>query len=476
MALALVVAGVIPELAAGPDTGTTKTVTFAKDVAPILQAKCQTCHRPGTVAPMSLLTYEAARPWARSIRDRVARREMPPWHIDRTQGIQEFKNDRSLTDEEVATIVKWVDGGALPGDPRDLPPAAQFPNEDEWAIGKPDLILQTPEHVVPAKGADEWYEVVVPTGLTEDRYVKAIETKPSKDGRFVEHHAVVSVYQDEDPFTGNGTGAGQRAGQQGSGRVQPQPGRHKILSNFSEYVVGKYGDIFADGSGRLLKAGSELHFNMHYHSIGEEHHDRATIGLVFYPKGVVPKYISRWITVFPEDYNDLEIPPGQVTRVEGFYRLPKPTRIDGFEPHMHMPGKAMCLEAIYPNTVIDPENVPVNTRGGTRKVMLACVDRFDFNWQVAYDFKDDVAPLLPAGSILHQVSIFDNTASNRHNPDSTVWVGYGQRSIDEMDNAHVTAVFLSDEDYNREVAKRKAKQDQQKEPTIISRSVTEPAR
>src|SRR6266849_10659325 len=143
-----------------------RPVTFTKDVAPILQAKCQECHQPNSIAPMSLITYQEARPWARSIKERVATRQMPPWHIDRGVGVQKFKNDMSLTDEQVETIVRWVDGGALPGDPKDLPPAAQFPNEDEWAIGKPDLILQTPEHVVPAKGADEWYEVVVPTGLT----------------------------------------------------------------------------------------------------------------------------------------------------------------------------------------------------------------------------------------------------------------------------------------------------------------------
>jgi hypothetical protein len=419
-------------------------VTFAKDVAPIFQRKCQVCHHPGTVAPMSLVTYEEVRPWVKSIQQRVSRREMPPWHIDRTQGIQEYKNDRSLSDEQISTIVEWIQSGAPAGDPKDLPKPIQFRNEEEWAIGKPDLIITTPLHLVPAEGADWWGEVVVPTGLNEDRYVKAIETKPSKDGRFVNHHAVVSVIQDADRFIGTG------------GRDSAESGG-KVSSNFSEYVVGKYGDTFPDGSGRLLKAGSELHFNMHYHSIGEQHTDQTSVGIIFYPKGVVPTYVSRWLTVFPEDYNDLEIPPGQITRTEGFYRLPAPTRIDGFEPHMHMRGKAMCLEAIYPNTAVDPANLPINTRGGTRKEMLSCVDRFDFNWQVAYDFKDDVAPLLPAGTLLHQISIFDNTASNRHNPDATVWVGYGQRSIDEMDNAHVTATFLSEEDFNRLVAERKAK-------------------
>jgi len=444
-ALTLSLIGCAPALAAAAEPEAT-TPTFSKDIAPIFQRNCQVCHHPGTAAPMSLTTYADVRPWARSIKQRVSLREMPPWHIDRTQGIQHYKNDRSLSDAEIATIVRWADGGAPAGDPKDLPPPLQFRNEDEWTIGTPDLIVTSPKHVVAASGVDWWGDYDVPTGLTEDRYVKAIETKPSKDGRFVNHHAVVSVIQDADPFIGGGRAAEETG---------------KVTSSFSEYVVGKYGDVFSDGSGRLLKAGSVLRFGMHYHSIGEEHTDRTSVGIVFYPKGYVPKYISRWITLFPEDFNDLEIPPGQVTRADGYYRLPKSARIDAFQPHMHMRGKAQCLEAIYPNTVEHPDSLPVNARSGaTKREILGCVDRFDFNWQVAYTFADDVAPLLPAGTILHQISIFDNTAANRHNPDPTVWVGYGQRSVDEMDNTHVTAVFLSDEDFNRQLAERKAKNPQ----------------
>jgi len=428
-----------PALARAADT----TATFTRDVAPIFQRKCQVCHRPGTVAPMSLVAYDDARPWARSIKQRVAQREMPPWHIDKSQGIQHYKNDRSLSDVEIATIVAWVDAGAPEGDRRDLPPAVQFRDDDEWTIGKPDLIVTSPTHGVAATAADWWGDYDVPTGLTEDRYVKAIETKPSKDGRFVNHHATISVIQDADAFVAGGRpGAGEGG---------------KVISNFSEYVVGKYGDVFSEGSGRLLKAGSVLRFGLHYHSVGKPVTDRVTVGIVFYPRGYVPKYISRWITIFPEDFNDIEIPPGQITRADGYYRLPKSARIDAFQPHMHMRGKAQCLEAIYPNLVDNPDSLPVNARSGaTRREILACVDRFDFNWQAAYFFADDTAPLLPAGTILHQIAIFDNTANNRHNPDATVWVGYGQRSVDEMCNTHVTAVFLSDDDFKHQVAERQA--------------------
>jgi hypothetical protein len=417
-------------------------VTFSKDVAPIFQQKCQVCHRPGTAAPMSLLTYAEARPWARAIRQRVITREMPPWHIDRTMGIQKFKNDRSLTDDQIARIVTWVDAGAPEGDPNDLPPPMQFRDLDEWAIGEPDLIVSAPEVKMYAAGPDWWPNFSVPAGLTEDRYVKAVETKPSKAGRFIVHHANTSVTQDADEFTAL------------AARDAEVPG--KVTTNFSEYVMGKYGDIFPEGTGRLLKAGSELGFAMHYFAGGEEVTDSTKVGIIFYPKGYVPKYVSRWITVEPGDDTEIDIPPGEMARVEGFFRLHKPTRIDAFQPHMHMRGNAQCLIAIHPFTPSPTVNV-VNTRGITEKEVLACVDRFDFNWQVAYTFADDVAPLLPAGTILQQISIFDNTASNKNNPDPTNWVGFGQRSIDEMANSHLTATFLEEEDYQRLKAERQQK-------------------
>jgi hypothetical protein len=436
---------------AGPPSS---PVTFTKDVLPIFQDKCQVCHRAGTVAPMSLLTYEDARPWARSIRLKVAAREMPPWMIDRSIGIQEYKNDISLTDAQVATIVAWVDGGALKGDPKDAPAPVTFKDEDQWAIGKPDLIVETPMVTVPAKGADWWPTFNVPTGLTEDRYVKAIETMPDKAGRNVTHHAVTSITQDEDEFIQSALGdkVGAADGRQGARRAAPTG---KTTTNFSEFVTGKYGDVFAEGSGRLMKAGSVLNMAMHYHTDGEQVKTVTRVGIIFYPKGYVPKYIARWLTVNPGDMNEVDIPPNEVSRVDGYYRLPKPTRLDAFEPHMHMRGKAQCLEAIFPYTPSD--TAAVNARGETKKETIACTDRFDFNWQVAYDFADDAAPLLPAGTILHQISIYDNTANNKRNPDPTKWVGFGQRSVDEMSNTHITAVFLTDEDYARLVAERKAK-------------------
>src|SRR5262245_5157225 len=187
-------------------------VTFTKDVAPILQRSCQKCHRPGSIAPMSFLSYEDVRPWARTIKTQVTKREMPPWYIDRTVGVRKFDNDPSLSDAEISTIARWVDGGAVRGNPADMPPPVQFQNTDIWQIGKPDLIVKSKAHVVPATGSDWWGDYTVDTGLTEDRYLKAVETKPSPGAKQVVHHAVTFLIQegdDDDPaLIGAGGGAG----------------------------------------------------------------------------------------------------------------------------------------------------------------------------------------------------------------------------------------------------------------------------
>src|SRR6202166_1062040 len=170
-------------------------VTFAKDVAPIFQEHCQTCHHVGTVAPMSLVTYEQARPWAKAIQQRVASREMPPWFIDRNVGVQHFNNDESLTDEQIATIVKWAEAGAPQGSPADMPPPRKFADDQSWQIGKPDLIITLPKDVtVKAHGPDWWPDILVDPGFTEDRYVQAIQIIPTK-GYAVIHHIRTSVVE-----------------------------------------------------------------------------------------------------------------------------------------------------------------------------------------------------------------------------------------------------------------------------------------
>ena len=431
---ALMLAGLI----AGPATALAQQarpastrVTFTKDVAPIFQARCQSCHRPGTVAPMSLLTYQDARPWARAIKDRVVRREMPPWHYDKTAGIQKLKGDISLTDEQIATIAAWVDAGAPMGDPKDMPAALVF-NDEAWTIGKPDLVITAPTDTIYAEGPDWWVNRNVESAIVEDRYIKAVETRVSKEGRLVVHHAIATLIQEESE---------PQAGTAGRTVLRGPVVNIDEGTYLSEYAVGKYGETFPEGTGRVIRAGAKVRFNMHYHAVGKQIPATTSVGFVFYPKGYQPK---RFIMdLFPHENDTIDIPPGQMTRTDVYYSLPKAARLIGFQPHMHMRGKAMCMEAIY----LD----------GNRE-MLSCVDRFDFNWHVMYQYQDDVAPLLPKGTTIHLIAIHDNTATSRRNPDPTLWVGWGQRSIDDMAAAHINTEFMEDADYERALAERKARQ------------------
>src|SRR5262245_10596862 len=251
-------------------------VTFTKDVAPILQEKCESCHRADSIAPMSLVTYEEARPWAKAIRERVMTRQMPPWHIDKTVGIQNFKNDRSLTDAQIATIVKWVDGGAQKGDPKDMPAAKQWPDESKWNFadqyGPPDLIIKSPDWTVPAVALDAWYKPVVATGLTEPRWVRAIEIHPATvKGRKITRHALARLQQTE--ASAAAATADDASGAAGVGGL------------FMEWAVGKQGEIMRPNSGKLMLPGSKIIFEMHYHAVGEQITDHVELGIYFYPKG-----------------------------------------------------------------------------------------------------------------------------------------------------------------------------------------------
>jgi hypothetical protein len=411
IALSLPLAGYAADSGAQP--------TFSRDVAPILQKSCQSCHHAGTSAPMSLMTYVDARPWARSIKERVVLRDMPPWHLDKTVGIRRYKNDRSLSDQEIATIVRWVDAGAPEGASSDMPAPLSFTSDKEWYIGKPDLLVTTDKDFsMYPTGPDWWIDQFGEVRLPEDRWIKAMEVKPSNPK--IVHHAVVYAIEPDAP---EGT---------------PETG-----IQLHEYAVGKYGDIFSDNTGRLLKAGTRLRFDMHYFAIGSEQHNRTTIAFKFYPKGVVPKYQVRSIPIRNIPNDELEVPPNSVVRTDGYFRLTRNARIDAFQPHMHMRGRGMTLEAIHLNNTTE---------------ILSSVDHFNFNWHINYIYADDVAPLLPAGTVLHMIGIHDNTAANRRNPDPAMWVGFGERSVDDMLQVWLDIVYLDDAEYQRLVDERKARQ------------------
>lgn len=397
---------------------TPKAVSYTKDIAPIFQAHCTQCHHPNTGAPMSLTSYEEVRPWARAIRQRVAAREMPPWHLDKTVGIRKYKNDISLNDEQIATVLRWVDAGAPRGNPADMPAAQKFGPEDVWHIGKPDLIVKMDKvHKMYRKGPDWWIDYFADSGLKEDRWIKAMEVRPGN--RRIVHHVVAYVIEPDAPAGTPETGI-----------------------QLHEYAVGKYGDTFNENTGRLMKAGTRIRFDMHYFATGEELEDQTEIAFIFYPKGFTPKYEVRSVAFRNIPNDELEIPPNTVVRHDGYFRLTRPARIDAFQPHMHMRGKGMTLEAInLDNTV----------------TVLSSVDHFDFNWHVSYLYADEVSPLLPAGTVLHMIGIHDNTAANRRNPDPTMWAGFGERSVDDMLQVWLNIVYLDEAEYTRLVAERTAR-------------------
>jgi mono/diheme cytochrome c family protein len=393
--------------------------TFARDVAPIFQKSCQACHHPGTSAPMSLVSYEEVRPWARAIRQRVANREMPPWHLDKTVGIRHYKNDRSLSDEEIATVVRWTDNGAPMGNPADMPKPLTFRPEGEWFIGEPDLKVTTPnDFTMYSNGPDWWIDQYADVEIAEDRWIKAMEIKPSNPK--IVHHVVIYVIEPDAP---EGT---------------PETG-----VQLHEYAVGKYGDIYGENTGRLLKKGTRLRYDMHYFAIGSEQHNKTTMAFKFYPKGFTPKYQVRSQAIRNIPNDDLEVPPNTVVRTDGYFRLARPARIDAFQPHMHMRGKGLTVEAIDPTT--------------NRTQVLSSVDHFDFNWHINYVYADDAAPLLPAGTVLHLIGLHDNTSANRRNPDPNMWAGFGERSVDDMLQVWLNIVYLDDAEYQRLVEERKAR-------------------
>lgn len=244
-------------------------ITFTKDISPIFQEKCEACHRTDSMAPMSLVTFEDARPWAKSIKARVSAREMPPWHVDKTVGIQEFKNDRSLSNAEIDKIVQWVDAGAPKGDPKDAPAQKKWPDDAKWNFaglfgGPPDLIVKSPVYKVAAVAQDAWFRPVVDTGMTEPRWVRAIEIHPATvKGRKVTHHSLARLQQEE---AGN-------------------PAAAATAGLFMEWAVGKQGEIMRPNSGKLMLPGSKIIFENHYHAVGEEISDSVELGIYFYPKG-----------------------------------------------------------------------------------------------------------------------------------------------------------------------------------------------
>jgi hypothetical protein len=421
-----------------------RPLTFTRDIAPIFQEKCEVCHRPGNIGPMSLMTYEEVRPWVRSIKARVASREMPPWHLDKGIGIQKFINDRSLSDEQIDTVVRWIDSGAARGDVKDMPAPKQWPGGErfflEETLGPPDLVVRARPFTMPAHSPDVHLETEVEIPLLDPRWVRASETKPSLKGRRIAHHASTYLLRPQTPeaIAAERTA---RAGQPGADVALDERRRGSGEREFfTEWAQGKGGEIYPENVGKLVMPGTKAYFRIHYHAVGEDVTDALEVGWWFHPKEKTPKYSAEMITIGGVNSPALQIPPNTVTEHQGVTVLRAPTILHNFQPHMHYRGRSQTLEAIYPD--------------GRREVINQ-VSRFTNTWHINYIYDPDYAPVFPKGTVLIVTSIHDNTAANKSNPDPRQWVIWGDRTVDEMAHLNEQLIYITEDEYQRIIAERR---------------------
>lgn len=376
------------------------SVTFHKDVEPILQKNCQSCHRPGEAAPFSMLTYQSTRPWAKSMKTAVASRRMPPWHADPSVG--HFRNDRRLSDADIATISGWVDAGAPEGNAQDAPPPLKF--IEGWNIGKPDWVIEMPNAFeVPSKGTVDYQWIVLPTGFKEDRWIQAVEVRPGD--RSVVHH-VIAFYRKPGSKWLSDAAPGV-ATSKGSG--DPESGMSD--GSIGGYVPGLPPSGFPEGRAILLPAGSDIVLQMHYTTSGKAALDKTKVGVIFAKEP--PKERSVSLTVGLAKFT---IPPGVPDHaLDASFTIDSDLRLVNFTPHMHLRGKSFEYRATLPD--------------GTKEVLLR-VPKYDFNWQVTYELATE--RVFPAGTRFEATAVFDNSPNNPFNPDPKAEVHFGDQTWDEM--------------------------------------------
>lgn len=397
-------------------SGATGSVTFSKDVAPILQKNCQGCHRPGEAAPMSLRTYQEARPWARAMKQAVLAKKMPPWFADAQYG--HFRNDRSLPQKDIDTLVSWVDAGAPEGDPKDLPQPLAF--VDGWNIGQPDMVLEMPEPFqVPASGTIEYQYVVLPYKFTEDRWVQMAEVRPGN--RAMVHHVIAYIrdgsskwMRDKKPgelFVPEADANGNRPSLNGD-----------LLSGFAP---GLPPSILEPGQGRLIKAGSDIVLQLHYTANGHAGEDRTKVGVIFCKQAPHERVMT-----LAASNSKFTIPPGDPNyQVDASFELGHDAKLSALLPHMHLRGKDFQYRLVYPT-------------GETETILR--VPHYDFGWQLWYQPVSDI--VLPKGTQIAATAHFDNSVNNPHNPDSTKAVTWGDQSWEEMMIGFFDVTFPADLD------------------------------
>jgi hypothetical protein len=382
--------------------------TYAKDIAPILFRNCTGCHRPGEIGPMSLLTYEDARPRAKAIRDNVSEGAMPPWHADAPHGT--FLNERGLTDDEKATIFRWVANGAPRGDPRDMPSPPAYPRG--WSIGKPDVVFEMQEdYKVPADDVVQYEYFYIPTNFTEPKWIQAIEVRPGN--RNVVHH--VLVFHQAKPDVQRTPVLKFNAEWQ---KLPPRTAGTRPASEngvpsrlLATYAPGTNPQVFRPGTAIRLEPGGLIELQMHYTASGKDETDRTKVGLIF-SKDPAPREVRA-----AQFFNaTLNLPPGAPdVAVNGEVEFVQDTTVWGLFPHTHVRGKKWEYILQLPD--------------GTKKTILS-VPRYDFNWQTYYMFREPLE--VPRGARILSTAWYDNSAGNKSNPDPTATVTWGDQTWEEM--------------------------------------------
>jgi mono/diheme cytochrome c family protein len=418
-----------------------RTVTFSKDVAPIFNKHCVECHRPNDIAPMALMSFKDARPWARSIKEKVVTREMPPWSADPKHG--EFANDKRMTEAEIDTIVAWVDQGAKEGNPKDMPAPPEFTKKDGWAIGKPDVVLTMAEEwTVQPDAPDNYINFFLPTNFTEDKWVQAVEIKPGN--KKVVHHVIAFIQSPQmmekrraagDPSRRTNNSSimyldgslrrvkmdapvvddqcsqppSQGGGQRGGGGEENEGA---LLAGFAP---GLGATVFSQGTAKRVPKGATIMFQMHYSAfrgaLAGAEKDRTSIALLFAKEPPEKMALTAGVANLT-----FKIPAGADNhQVTACMTAPRDILVMGYMPHMHLRGKDMKYEAIYPD--------------GRRETLL-WVPKFNFNWQINYELKKPL--LLPKGTKVIVTAHFDNSKKNKYNPDAAKDVRWGDPTYDEM--------------------------------------------
>jgi mono/diheme cytochrome c family protein len=396
------------QISAQAPAATAAQVTFTKDALPILQKNCQSCHRPGEVAPMSFLTYQNVRPYARAIKNAVTNRVMPPWFAE--DGYSHLSNDRRLKQADIDKLVAWVDQGAVEGDPKDAPAPLHF--EDGWQI-KPDMVIEMPLDVkLPATGTINYQNVLVKVNFPEDRWVIAAEMRPGN--RKAVHHMRANLrpptsqyMRDVEPGI---------AYENGDKRLGNAGGTTDLIGKFNPGLGDQVFNEF--DSAKFIPKGSDIIFNLHYTATGEETTDRSKVGLVFAPKGWTPKY--RYFVHNGPLANNLAIPPFDANaEVVAELTAQVPLKLVYLQPHMHLRGKDFEFRVVYPS--------------GEMKTVLK--GKWDFNWHLGYDLAEPLD--IPVGSRLISICHYDNSAANKSNPDPSKKVLWGDQNWDEMQNIFI---------------------------------------